>query len=185
MGKRRLDVYATAPCVRDRLGYWMRRMLIKLTKPVHACFMVLLQRKIFWYTAQTCLMLLLKHLHQNRASIIFQIAVGYCSGYYEARSASGRVSAKKYKAQIVIFCILLTVNRFSWISWKAESHWGKLKKPLKKAESCWRKLNFVWGKSGFRRRKIPIFPRDFLVFWQFSRPVSPMQLVACVRMDLV
>ncbi len=29
--------------------------------------------------------------------------------------------AKKYKAQIVIFCILLAVNRFSWISWKAKS----------------------------------------------------------------
>jgi hypothetical protein len=27
----------------------------------------------------------------------------------------------KYKTQIVIFCILATVNRFSWISWKAES----------------------------------------------------------------
>jgi hypothetical protein len=47
--------------------------------------------------------------------------VGYCSGYYEARSMSGRASGKKYKAQIVIFCILLAVNRFSWISWKAKS----------------------------------------------------------------
>ncbi len=48
-------------------------------------------------------------------------AVGYCSGYYEAWSASGRASGKKYKAQIVILCILLAVNRFSWISWKAKS----------------------------------------------------------------
>ncbi len=47
--------------------------------------------------------------------------VGYCSGYYEARSASGRASGKKYKAQIVIFCILLAVNRFSSISRKAKS----------------------------------------------------------------
>ncbi len=46
--------------------------------------------------------------------------VGYCIGYYEARSASGRASGKKYKAQIVIFRILLAINRFSWISWKAK-----------------------------------------------------------------
>jgi hypothetical protein len=36
---------------------------------------------------------------------------------YEARGASGG----KYEAQIVIFCILAAVNRFSQISWKAES----------------------------------------------------------------
>ncbi len=40
------------------------------------------------------------------------------SGNYEARGASG----EKYEAQIVIFCILAAVNRFSRISWKAESH---------------------------------------------------------------
>ncbi len=48
-------------------------------------------------------------------------SVGYCSGYYEARRASGRASGKKYEAQIVIFCILLAVNRFSRISRKVES----------------------------------------------------------------
>ena len=37
------------------------------------------------------------------------------SGNYEARGASGG----KYEAQIVIFHILATVNRFSRISWKA------------------------------------------------------------------
>jgi hypothetical protein len=47
--------------------------------------------------------------------------VGYCSGYYKARSASGRASGKKYKAQIVIYCILLAVNKFSRICWKAKS----------------------------------------------------------------
>ncbi len=40
------------------------------------------------------------------------------SGNYKARGASGG----KYEAQIVIFRILVAVNRFSWISWKAESH---------------------------------------------------------------
>jgi hypothetical protein len=47
--------------------------------------------------------------------------VGYCSGYYKAQRASWRASGKKYEAQIVIFCILLAVNRFSRISWKVES----------------------------------------------------------------
>ena len=40
------------------------------------------------------------------------------SGNYEARGASGG----KYKARMVIFCILAAVNRLSWISWKEESH---------------------------------------------------------------
>jgi hypothetical protein len=44
------------------------------------------------------------------------------SGNYKARGASGR----KYEAQIVIFHIHATVNRFSWISWKAKSNCGKL-----------------------------------------------------------
>ncbi len=39
------------------------------------------------------------------------------SGDYEARGASGG----KYKARMVIFCILAAVNRFSWISRKEES----------------------------------------------------------------
>ncbi len=41
----------------------------------------------------------------------------HCSGNYEARGASGG----KYEARIVIFRILATVDRFSWISRKAES----------------------------------------------------------------
>ncbi len=49
------------------------------------------------------------------------------SGDYEAWGASGDydawgVSGGKYEARMVIFCILATVNRFSWISWKEESH---------------------------------------------------------------
>ena len=48
------------------------------------------------------------------------------SGDYEARGASGdyeawRASGGKYEARMVIFCILAAVNRFSWISRKAES----------------------------------------------------------------
>jgi hypothetical protein len=44
------------------------------------------------------------------------------SGNYEAWGASGT----KYKAGIVIFRIFAAVNRFSWISRKAESCLGKL-----------------------------------------------------------
>jgi hypothetical protein len=40
------------------------------------------------------------------------------SGNCKAWEASGG----KYEAQIVIFCILAAVNRFSWIYWKAENH---------------------------------------------------------------
>ncbi len=48
------------------------------------------------------------------------------SGDYEARGASGDYKARgasggKYEARMVIFSILATVNRFSWISWKEES----------------------------------------------------------------
>ncbi len=50
------------------------------------------------------------------------------SGDYEARGASGR----KYKAWMVIFCILAAVNRFSRISWIEESRWEK-------SESRWGK----------------------------------------------
>ncbi len=39
------------------------------------------------------------------------------SGNYKAQVASGG----KYEAQKVIFCILATINRFSWISQKAEN----------------------------------------------------------------
>jgi hypothetical protein len=44
------------------------------------------------------------------------------SGNYQAWGASGG----KHEAQKVIFRILAAVNRFSMISWKAESHLGKL-----------------------------------------------------------
>ncbi len=115
----------------------------------------------------------------------------WVSGNYKARGASGG----KYEAQIVIFCILAAVNRFSCISRKAESHWGKLEsrwrkqkaveesgKPLKKLESRWRrfsrisrklesrwrKSNFVRGILEFRRRKIPIFPRYSQVSGHFG-----------------
>ncbi len=48
------------------------------------------------------------------------------SGDYKVRGASGNykawgASGGKYKARMVIFRILATVNRFSWISWKEES----------------------------------------------------------------
>jgi hypothetical protein len=69
------------------------------------------------------------------------------SGNYEARGANGR----KYEAQIVIFCILAAVNRFSCISQKSVKEIGKplkkifsdfseIRKPLKKIEFCVRKI---------------------------------------------
>jgi hypothetical protein len=45
------------------------------------------------------------------------------------------VSGGKYEAQMVIFCILAAVNRFSWISWKEESCLGKSESRLGKSES--------------------------------------------------
>ena len=59
--------------------------------------------------------------HELMLKILEQYGVGYCSRYYEARSASGRASGEKFKAQIVIFRILLAVNRFPRISWKSKS----------------------------------------------------------------
>ncbi len=116
------------------------------------------------------------------------------SGNYKARGASGG----EYEAQIVIFCILAAVNRFSRISWKAESLWGKLesrwrnwkaveesRKPLKKAKSRWRKSSFVWGKSDFRRRKIPIFPRDSLVSGNFGVLFLTPDLLPRAHIDLL
>ncbi len=120
---------------------------------------------------------------------------------YEAWGASGG----KYEAQIVIFCILATVNRFYWISRKAENRWGKLEsqqgkseslwrnwkaieesgKLLKKAERHWRKSNFVWGKLDFRRRKIPIFPRVSLVSGNFGVLFLTPYLLPHARMDLL
>ncbi len=101
----------------------------------------------------------------------------------------------KYEARLVIYRMLAAIDRFSRISRKVESRWGKLesrwrkrkaveesRKPLKKAESDWRrfswiswksesrwkKSNFVWGKLEFRRRKIPIFPRYSWVSGNFG-----------------
>ncbi len=130
------------------------------------------------------------------------------SGNCEARGASGG----KYDAQIVIFRILAAVNRFSRISWKAESHWGKseshwrkrkaaeesgkgLKKSenlwrrfsliSRKSESRWRKSNFVWGKSEFRRSKIPIFPRNSLGSGDYGFSFLTPDLLPRARMDLL
>ncbi len=66
---------------------------------------------------------------------------------YEARGASGG----KYKAQIVIFRILAAKNRFSCISRKSESRWGKL-------ESRWRNQKAV-EESGKPLKKIDFFVR--------------------------
>ncbi len=66
----------------------------------------------------------------------------HCSGNYEAWGASGG----KYEARIVIFHILAVVDRFSWISWKAESCWGKSESRWGKSESRLGKLESRWGK---------------------------------------
>jgi hypothetical protein len=103
----------------------------------------------------------------------------HCSGKYKAWGASGG----KYEARIAIFRILAAVDRFSWISRKVESHWGKSVeesgKLLRKAESRWRMLESRWGKSDFgrgkldfRRGKSQYFPRDSLVSGNFGDSFS-------------
>jgi hypothetical protein len=118
----------------------------------------------------------------------------HCSGNYKAWGASGR----KYEARIVIFRILAVVDRFSWISWKAESHQGKSeshwkkrkaieesRKPLKKVGKPLRKIGFRARKIGFQEGKIWIFPKRFSSIWQFWRLVFLRNLLPCVRMDLL
>ncbi len=125
----------------------------------------------------------------------------HCSGNYKAWGASG----EKYKARVAIFRILAAVDRFSWISrkvesrWgKSESHWGKRKaveenkkiieesgKPLRKPESLWRKSDFGGGKLDFRWGKISIFPKRFSSIWQFWRLIFPLDLLPRVRTDLL
>jgi hypothetical protein len=58
------------------------------------------------------------------------------------------VSGKKYKAQIVIFCILLAVNRFSRISWKAKSveeNWKAVEENQKAVEDFETRFPYVTG----------------------------------------
>ncbi len=118
----------------------------------------------------------------------------HCSGNYEAWRASGR----KYEAQIAIFRILAAVDRFSWISWKVESCWGKLesrwgkqkaveesRKPLVKVGKPLRKIGFRAKKIGFWARKISIFPKKFSSFWQFWGLVLLQDLLPRVQMDLL
>ncbi len=85
------------------------------------------------------------------------------SGNYEARGASGG----KYEAQIVIFCTLDAVKRFSRNSWTAESQWRKQKaieenwksieenwKAVKERRKLWKKIGKPLKKIDFRVRKI-------------------------------
>ncbi len=93
----------------------------------------------------------------------------HCRGNYEARKASGG----KYQARIGIFQILAAVNRFSRISRKVESCWGKLEshwgkqKTVDESRKPLTKIGFWARKIGFRARKISIFPKRFSSFWQF------------------
>ncbi len=118
----------------------------------------------------------------------------HCSGNYEARRASGG----KYEAWIAIFWILAAVDRFSWISQKVESRWGKLvsrwgkqkaveesRKPLMKVGKPLRKIGFRARKIGFWARKISIFPKRFSSFWQFWGLILLQNLLPRVHMDLL
>ncbi len=118
----------------------------------------------------------------------------HCSENYEARRASGR----KYEAQIVVFLILATVDRFFRISWKAEccrgkleSHWRKqkaieeIRKPLKKVGKPLRKIGFRARKIGFQEGRISIFPKRFSSIWQFWRLFFLCDLLPRVRTDLL
>ncbi len=115
----------------------------------------------------------------------------HCSGNYKAWGASGG----KYEAWIVI---LAAVDRFFWISRKAESHQGKLKshwrkrkaieesrKPLKKVGKPLRKIGFRARKIGFQEGKISIFPKRFSSNWQFWRLVFLRNLLPRVRTDFL
>ncbi len=118
----------------------------------------------------------------------------HCSRNYEAQGASGG----KYKARIAIFWILAAVDRFSQISWKVESHWGKLenrqgkqkaieesRKPLTKVRKLLRKIGFRARKIRFQAGKISIFSKRFSSFWQFWRLVFLRGLLPRVRTDLL
>ncbi len=115
----------------------------------------------------------LAHCWEHRCTTgVCWVRCTHCSDY-EARGASGNykargVSGRKYKARKVIFRILAAVNRFSWISRKEESCWGKSESRQGKLESRWRNQKAVeesgkplkkaesrWGKSEshWRERK--------------------------------
>ena len=126
-----------------------------------------LLRKVSTIQISTKRILMKKHLKDwQDGYITCYMRCTHCSNY-KARGASGNYEARgasggKYEAWMVIFCILAAVNRFSWISWKEESRWGK-------SESRWRKRKAVaavnrfswiswkeesrWGKSESRWRK--------------------------------
>jgi hypothetical protein len=58
--------------------------------------------------------------------VVFEVVIvkvlGIVAGIKKHGAQVGEQVAKKYEAQIVIFCILFAVNRFSPISQKIESH---------------------------------------------------------------
>ncbi len=106
----------------------------------------------------------------------------HCSGNYEARGASGG----KYEAWVAIFCILAAVDRFSWISCKGESRWGKSEshwekqkaieenqKAIEESGKSLRKIGFWGRKVGFQAGgKSWYFPRDSLVSGNFGDSFS-------------
>ncbi len=73
----------------------------------------------------------------------------------------------KYEAWIANFCILAAIDRFSWISWKVESRWGKSKSRWTVEE------NQILSKENF---------------WVLSRKIWGLVLtpnfLLCARMDL-
>ncbi len=111
----------------------------------------------------------------------------HCSGNYEARGASGG----KYEAQVAIFCILATVDIFSRISRKVESHWGKSesrwgkRKAVEESRKLLKKIGFWGRKIGFQAGKISIFPKRFSSIWQFRRLVFLRDLLPRVHTDLL
>ncbi len=88
------------------------------------------------------------YLYSNRRSFVFQLPI--------ILSRNIAILSGKYEARIAIFRIFATIDRFSRISQKVESRWGKSEsrwrnrkavsesgKPLKKLESCWRNRKAV------------------------------------------
>jgi hypothetical protein len=86
--------------------------------------------------------------YSNRQSFVFQLPI--------ILSRNIAILGGKYEARIAIFRIFAAIDRFSRISQKVESRWGKSEsrwrnrkavsesgKPVKKSESCWRNRKAV------------------------------------------
>ncbi len=90
------------------------------------------------------------------------------------------ISSGKNEAPIAIFCIFAAVDRFSWISWKVESRWGKSESRQGKLK-IWKPLLKIWNvskkaESHWRNRKA--VQEDFLRFLGNRKAVEEIQILS-------